>query len=155
MMAAIFTLILFGDLVGDALSGTNDIELNFREFDRVPTFKDYGLIGVALRAIIWPILTLSGGYAIISPALLYFPLAIGVFSLQIWSIISFRKFAITLEVYIVLAILSVLAPGFVSYNRYCLPVVVVLPIILLIQQRRQGENVRRDGKGLMLDRAAS
>ncbi len=126
--------VIFGDLLTERLLELNDTELSFREFDNVPTFKNLGIIGVVIRALVWPLFVLSGAYLVISPAVLYIPLAVGVALLQIWSFVSFRRPAITLEAYTVLGLLSVLAPGFVSYNRYCLPVVVAMPILVMIRE---------------------
>ncbi len=142
----LFTLGLMAVFLGGDLSEVlldwNSTELSFREFDAVPTFQDFGLFGILLRAAVWPLFALSGTYAVISPAILYFPLAFGVASMQAWSLFVFRKFCITFEVFVVLSALSVVAPGFVSYNRYCLPVISVLPIVFLALRSRRYEQLQ-------------
>ena len=51
-------------------------DMIFQMYDNVPTFNTLGLFGDILRAIVWPILTLTGAFFLLSPAVLYFPLAI-------------------------------------------------------------------------------
>lgn len=113
------------------LLGQNALEMTFREADRVPTFQNLGLLGVFIRAIVWPFFNLTGIYALISPSILYFPVAIGAFMIQFWSYIVFRKFAITPMVFCVMALIAMLVPGYASYIRYCFPILIVTPLLMM------------------------
>ena len=42
------------------LNTQNQVDMTFREFDNVPNFFQYGVLGAVFRAIIWPFLFLTG-----------------------------------------------------------------------------------------------
>ena len=109
----------------------NEAEMDFREGTSIPSFQDQGLLGVFMRMIAWPILIVSGLFVFISPSPLYIPIALTSFVLQWWSFSTFRRPALTIGAYGLLAVLAALVPGFTSYQRYCLPIITMLPVIVL------------------------
>jgi hypothetical protein len=113
------------------LIGQNELKMTFREFDNVPTFQNMGLIGTVIRGFVWPIFNLTGIYLLFSPSVMFFPLALGSMMLQFWSYWVFRKFAFTLNSFLVMMFIAFLVPGFTSYLRYCYPLLVVLPLLIL------------------------
>jgi hypothetical protein len=127
----IIFMIFNSEFITSFLLGQNALEMTFRESDRVPTFQDLGLIGVFIRGIVWPIFNLTGIYAIISPSILYLPVAIGSFMIQLWSFYVFKKFAITPMVFCVMALIALLVPGYASYIRYCFPILIVTPLLMM------------------------
>jgi hypothetical protein len=128
---AVIIFIFKYEYITTFLLGQNALEMTFREADRVPTFQNLGLLGVFIRAIVWPFFNLTGIYALISPSILYFPVAIGAFMIQFWSYIVFRKFAITPMVFCVMALIAMLVPGYASYIRYCFPILIVTPLLMM------------------------
>jgi hypothetical protein len=113
------------------LLGQNALEMTFRESDNVPTFQNMGLMGVIIRAVVWPFFNLTGIYALISPSILYFPVAMGSFMIQLWSYIVFKRFAITPMVFCVMALIALIVPGYASYIRYCFPILIITPILMM------------------------
>lgn len=124
-------IIVFGDNVSNFFLEWNDKDLNFREGVRVPSFQGLGMIGVVIRMIVWPILMLTGFFIFLTPSLLLLPIAFGSFVLQIWSLVYLKRPAVTLSAFGLLALIAGLVPGFTSYQRYCLPIITLLPILLL------------------------
>lgn len=129
LVALIFALKF--QMISEFLLGQNQLEMSFREFDRVPNFSEMGALGIVIRALLWPVLVLTGGFIVLSPSVAYFPLAVGAILLQLWSLCLFRRLASTLAVFLVMALLAMLVPGFTSYVRYCFPLMVILPIVML------------------------
>jgi hypothetical protein len=115
----------------------NEAEMNFREGTSIPSFQDLGILGVFIRMIIWPILIVSGVFVFISPSPLYIPIALTSFVLQWWSFSTIRRPALTIGAYGLLAVLAALVPGFTSYQRYCLPIITMIPVIILLGRKRK------------------
>jgi hypothetical protein len=112
------------------------VNFAFREYDLIPAFKEYGAIfGAILRMIIWPILTITGFFVIISPTLQFVPVAIG--SMILFFILFRLKITLNeiMPVLIFLAIYACIAPGYTTYLRYVFPIICTLPYIILIEKK--------------------
>jgi len=127
----LFVIILNIDLITVFLLKQNELKMTFREFDSVPNFSNFGVLGILLRAILWPIFVLTGAFIILSPSIAYFPIALGAIMLQLWSLLTFKKLAVSFVTFSLLSLLAMLVTGFTSYIRYTLPIVIVLPLILI------------------------
>lgn len=110
------------------LEDKNDVNMTFRDFDAVPNFTSYGLFGVFLRAVIWPIFAFSGGYLLLSPSLAFAPLALGSIAITVTSWWALKKAPINLQSLMVFAVIALLTTGFTTYIRYCFPLLVLMPI---------------------------
>lgn len=115
--------------ISDRLLEFNSADMQLRDFDRIPNFRDLGLIGTFLRAGTWPILAITGGFALISPALAFFPVAIGSILNQIYCRLVIGRFALPLAVAVPMAIFATLVTGYTAYIRYIYPLLVVLPMV--------------------------
>jgi hypothetical protein len=135
-MAALLIYFQSGIFI-DRLDASNSVNLHSRSFDVIPTFQEYGYLGSVMRAILWPILVLTGAFAVVSPAFAYTIVAIGSVMNLIYSFIVSRRHPVVFYVYVPMAIFAVLAPGFTSYIRYVYPLVVLSPLILLIHYGRK------------------
>lgn len=122
---------VFQQVINVTLLEFNAADLNFRAGTAVPTFQNLGIVGVFLRMLIWPALLLSGAFLALSPSPLFVPIALSSLTLQIWSMVALRRVAFTASAYGLMALLAALAPGFASYQRYCLPIITLLPILML------------------------
>jgi hypothetical protein len=111
------------------IESTNDVDMNFREFDLVPNFTVYGIFGTLLRAIVWPIFAFTGAYLFISPSIAFAPLAIGSMAICIITWRAYKKPAINLQALIVFGLVAVLTTGFTTYIRYCFPLLVLVPLL--------------------------
>ena len=116
--------------------------MTFREFDNVPSFYELGIYGSIIRAILWPLLYMSGAFIILSPSIMYFPIALGSFLIQYWAIKQFKNPALLIHVYfsmyLSMAIFAFIVSGFTSYIRYCLPILTILPILLIKEAKSIG-----------------
>jgi hypothetical protein len=127
----IVLLIVFPDEIFLLLAEKNDVSMTFREFDAVPTFSQFGLLGVFIRSLIWPIFGLTGVYLILSPSSAFFPVALGTFFTQFWSKICLKKWGISFGIFLSLAAIASMVTGFTSYVRYTFPIIVVVPQLML------------------------
>lgn len=122
---------LFSNQIIATLTDFNSAEMNFREGVAVPSFQNLGFIGICLRMMVWPLLMLSGGFIFLSPSPMLVPIAASSVAMQVWALLATRRFACTIGAFGLLMILAALAPGFASYQRYCLPILTVLPNIIV------------------------
>jgi len=114
--------------------------MTFRDFDKVPTFNEFGFFGILLRAAIWPFFVLTGVYLFISPSVAFFPLALGSFLVQIWCKFFLKKSGMLIQVYASCFAIALFVNGFTSYLRYTFPLILIIPI--LIMNRLRSENSR-------------
>lgn len=128
---ALLLIMVSPQLVIERLMEFNEAEMQLREFDRIPTFQEYGLVGIAMRGILWPILAVSGLFVVISPALAFFPVAIGSLLNQVYCYMAVNKFSFPITIFSSMALFGLLVTGFTAYIRYVYPLLVILPIITL------------------------
>lgn len=126
---------IFSNEISDRLMDFNNSDMRLRDFDRIPNFRDYGLFGVLLRGASWPLLAVSGLFAILSPALAFTPVAIGSVLNQAYVRIVTGRFAFPLGALVPMVVFATLVTGYTAYIRYVYPILVVLPI-LAVQERR-------------------
>ncbi len=114
----------------------DEADMQFRDFDLVPAFKEYGFVGTLLRMSLWPVIALTGAYAVISPSVFFFPLAIGSISALILScfIVSRFSFFSCVQIFLSMALFAFFATGFTTFIRYVYPLISVLPLILLYHE---------------------
>ena len=112
-------------------------EMIFREFDKIPTFNQYGpIIGAFLRAVVWPIAIFTGSFFILSPTLEYFPLLLG--SLLLLLALFKIKISISnlLPFFLLFAFYAIITPGFTTYYRYIFPILSLIPYILVFSNKK-------------------
>lgn len=120
----------FSDLVIAQLDSSGSIDLKTRDFDNIPSFQEYGYLGSVIRGIVWPLLALSGLFVFISPAFAYIFVALGCFMNIIYTYTIYKKPPILLRIFIPMAIIAVLAPGFTSFIRYVYPLIIITPLAM-------------------------
>ena len=133
----VLIFIIFNNQIIEYLVDKNDQEMTFREFDKVPTFSDLGISGTFIRAILWPILVFSGIFIFISPSFSLLPIAIGSIIIQYWCLKFLKKIGFTIGVYFSSAIIALFVNGFTSYIRYTFPLIIVLPILIIKQEKQK------------------
>lgn len=133
LVVALLFAFVYSNSLADRLSEFNSADMQLREFDRVPNFRSLGLLGVMLRAALWPLLALTGVFAVISPALAFFPVAIGSLLNQVYCYIVVRRPVAPLVILVPMAVFAALVTGYTAYIRYVYPLIVVLPILVLMQ----------------------
>jgi len=130
VLASVAT-ILFSSVVVDVLLAFNAAEMQLREFDKIPTFQEYGVAGVFLRSITWPLLAVSGLFAVLSPAAAFFPVALGSIFNQIYTYSTTRSLLFPAGAMLALMAFGAMVTGYTAYIRYVYPLMVVLPIVTL------------------------
>jgi len=119
------------DVFLSLLSTEGQVDMSFRAFDSVPNFIEFGVLGAVMRSILWPFIYLTGTFIFISPTIMYFPIAIGSFFLQIWHFQQYKKLTLYFQVYLAMGLFAFLTPGFTSYIRWVLPLITLLPIFVI------------------------
>ena len=109
------------------------VNLVTRSFDNIPTFQEYGFYGNFLRFIFWPLITITGLFAFISPHILFFFVFVGViFNLFYMFLVQKNlNLDLTLKVFLVLGAIALIVPGYTTYIRYVYPVLVIWPLLQL------------------------
>lgn len=119
----------------ELLQERNEADMRAREFDTIPSFSELGLLGTLLRMIIWPLLMVSGAFAVIAPALLFIPVAIDVVFSRIWSRYVLGHWGLTVGIVLCLMVIAAFVNGFTAYIRYVYPVLIVAPVIMMQKKR--------------------
>lgn len=107
----------------------NAMEMQLRDFDKVPTFQEFGFWGAILRGITWSILSFTGAFALISPAPAFIPVAIGSLMTLIFLKKTTGHYRIPTQLFIATSIFGIMVTGFTAYIRYVYPILVAWPII--------------------------
>jgi len=116
----------------DLIVTSNNPDLfRVRDFDIIPAFENYGIGGILLRAIIWPILILTGSFILISPSLELF----GVFLTSIFNLlyckIYLKSWGFRFIPFLILSIIALLVSGFAPFARYSLVILTILPLYIV------------------------
>jgi hypothetical protein len=117
------------------LQERNEAGMNGRDFDRVPTFSELGILGTIIRMIVWPMLAITGAFVVLSPSLLFVPVAFEAFLARVWSRQLFGHLGVSLGFIICLSVIAAFVDAFTAYLRYIYPAMVVMPLIFMRQSR--------------------
>lgn len=128
LLGFLTSLILFDEFRGWVQAMASN-DFRFRSYDTVPTFADIAN-GSIIRAAIWPLLFLTGGFIFLSPSALMFPLALGQFLAQLAVIGLFKRPIFSFGLFISIAFMAFISPGFTTFFRYSTPIFVLFPLIL-------------------------
>jgi hypothetical protein len=128
---SILVILVFWDQLILHINNINDVEMQFRDFDQIPSFQELGLFGSFFRAIIWPIISITGLFIFVSPSIQYLPLAVGSFFVFLYCIkyINFKFIDLVMPLF-VMGFFALLVTGYTTYFRYVFPVIVIMPIYL-------------------------
>lgn len=125
----LIALCVFGfneDLLNRVLD-FNDSDMSFRDYNQVPSFQNIGVFGILLRAIIWPVITITGIFFLLSPSIMFFPLAIGAVLQIIYIKKQFGRIVFPIGGLVALSIFAILVTGYTSYIRYIFPILTIAP----------------------------
>jgi hypothetical protein len=100
-------------------------DMAFRFFDQVPNFLKYDLVGSLMRAIIWPVIRITGAAVLFSPVYLLFLIQACALVYMTFVNRSYLKFT---HIFLILplAVLAYSTTGYNSYLRYTQPVLTIL-----------------------------
>ena len=115
----------------------NNLNFVFQSYDQVPTFQGNGLVGDLARALLWPFFLISGFFIILSPAMLFYPIALtGLFTIfALYLARNDCNWERVLLVYIGCGIIAYAAPGFTGYTRYAYPLATIGMVAALVGDR--------------------
>lgn len=129
-------IVLFPQAMVELILKSSELEMVFRDFDAVPTFQAFGLTGSLLRALVWPLFAISGVFVVLSPSLMYVPVALGSLFTLLYCGLVVKSVRIPLGIFGALFAFGLLVTGFTSYIRYVYPLLTIWPLALLYQRTR-------------------
>ena len=115
-------------------------DMQFRDFDLVPAFKEFGFLGTIMRMLMWPFFALTGVFAIVSPSIFFYPLAIGSLSSLVLClfVVKHGGFLVWIQIIISMSLFAFFATGFTTYIRYVYPVISLLPLFVMFHIQKNG-----------------
>jgi len=132
----IFCAIPLGLIYSESLIGLildfNSNLMQFRDFDSVPSFQDFGLLGVALRSIVWPLLALTGVFPIFGLSAPFLAIAVGIIMFNIYTFALVGHSIFTWRIFLSMALFAILVTGYGSFIRYIYPFLVMAPFIVIL-----------------------
>ena len=120
--------------VTEFLLTRSEVAMGGRAFDQVPSFAALGITGAILRAVLWPLLALSGGFLLVSPSFAYAPIALDLIVSRLWCRNAVHTLGVTAGVLACLSIIALSVNSFTAYIRYCYPVIAAIPLMLMRQR---------------------
>lgn len=133
VLAALALMSVYWDSAIGRILEFNEQEMQLRDFDRIPTFQEFGVLGSVLRGVIWSFLSFSGLFVLLSPAPAFVPVAIGSVMTLIFLKKSTGSYKIPLQLLIATSIFGVMVTGYTAYIRYIYPILVAWPVIAVIR----------------------
>lgn len=133
-IAVVTIVVAFPGTLLEFLLKANEAEMVFREFDRVPTFQNFGLAGAVTRGLVWAMFAVSGAFVVVSPSASYAPVAAASLGTLVYCLAVVRTARVPLGILFGLVIFGMLATGFTAYIRYVYPLVTIWPLVLLYER---------------------
>lgn len=140
-IALIFVIVvvflLYPEILTERLDAANEVDLKARDFDNIPTFQNLGNLGAIFRGILWPILAITGAFALISPAFAFIAVAIGCVMNIAYTLLTSKRLPLNPRTLSAIGVIAVLAPAYTSFLRYAYPLIVSSPIVETITFREK------------------
>lgn len=133
ILAGLVLVAIYWDVAVGRILEFNEQEMQLRDFDKIPTFQEFGFFGSLLRGVFWSFLSFSGVFALVSPAPAFFPVAIG----SVMTLIFLKKvtgsFKIPMQLFIATSLFGVMVTGYTAYIRYIYPILVAWPLVAILK----------------------
>lgn len=133
LLVSVILASIFSSILSQTLLEFNGADMRLRDFDQIPNFIDLGLAGPLLRSMTWPFLAITGGFAVLSPAAAFIPVAVASVMSLAYCFITTRRLLPPLAVIVPMAVFAAIVTGYTAYIRYIYPLMVVLPLIVISQ----------------------
>jgi hypothetical protein len=101
------------------LKNRNVADMGGRDFDTMPNFSEYGIFGLVLRSIVWPITFLSGTFMFFSKSIYIYIIGLEIILLQILYYYNNKKLMISFGLFLFLFLVAIYANSYTAYIRYC------------------------------------
>ena len=131
VFCAVCIFFIFNERVVGLMLEFNANQMQFREFDSVPSFQDSGLVGIAIRFILWPILALTAGFSLFGLSVPFIAVALGVVMCNIYTYALVGRSIFTWKIFLTMGVFAILVTGYGSYIRYVYPFLVMAPLIVI------------------------
>ena len=135
VFCAICIFFIFNERVVGLMLEFNANQMQFREFDSVPSFQDSGLIGIAIRYVVWPILALTASFSLFGLSVPFLAVAMGVVMFNIYTFSLVGRSIFTWKIFLLMGVFAILVTGYGSYIRYVYPFLVMAPLIVISQSK--------------------
>ena len=135
VFCAICIFIIFNERVVGLMLEFNANQMQFREFDSVPSFQDSGLAGIAIRYVVWPLLALTAGFSLFGLSVPFLAVALGVVMFNIYTFSLVGRSIFTWKIFLLMGVFAILVTGYGSYIRYVYPFLVMAPLIVVSQSK--------------------
>ena len=133
VLCAVCIFFIFNERVVGLMLEFNANQMQFRDFDSVPSFQDSGLTGIAIRYVLWPILALTAGFSLFGFSIPFMAVATGVVMFNIYTYCLVGRSIFTWKIFLSMGVLAILVTGYGSYIRYVYPFLVMAPLIVVSQ----------------------
>lgn len=133
VLCAIGIFFIFNERVVGLILEFNANQMQFREFDSVPSFQNAGLVGVAMRFILWPLLAVTSSFCIFGLSIPFMAVALGVVMFNIYTLSLTGRLIISWKLFLVMGVFAILVTGYGSYIRYVYPLLVMTPLLVVSQ----------------------
>lgn len=133
VFCAICIFIIFNERVVGLMLAFNANQMQFREFDSVPSFQDSGLVGIAIRFITWPLLAMTSGFCLFGLSIPFMAVALGVVMFNIYTLSLVGRPIFTWKIYLLMGAFAILVTGYGSYIRYVYPLLAMAPLLVVSQ----------------------
>ena len=101
------------------LKNRNVADMGGRDFDAMPNFSEYGIFGLVLRSIVWPITFLSGTFIFFFKSIYIYIIGLEIILLQILCYYNNKKLMISFGLFLFLFLVAIYANSYTAYLRYC------------------------------------
>ena len=103
--------------IKEFLRARNVADMGGRSYDNVPNFSEFKS-GSIIRALIWPILFISGTFSFFADSYFMYYLTLEILGIQILIYYFYKKFIISINLILILIIIGVYCNSFTAYFRY-------------------------------------
>lgn len=113
--------IVYLEQVSSFLDVANKLDMNVRTVDSIPNFFSEGVLGAIKRALLWPLLYVSGAFIVFASSPLYLPVAMQVTTIFMFRFFFLRSRLFDLRFLSILFVIALVVSSFTAYVRYALP----------------------------------
>jgi hypothetical protein len=103
--------------IKEFLEARNVADMGGRSYDNIPNFHEFKT-GSIIRALIWPILFISGTFSFFSDSYFMYYLTLEILGIQILIYYFYKKSIISINLILILVIIGVYCNTFTAYFRY-------------------------------------
>jgi hypothetical protein len=136
-LCAICIFLIFNERVVGLMLEFNANQMQFREFDSVPSFQNSGLAGIAIRYVMWPLLAITSSFCLFGLSIPFMAVALGIVMFNIYTLSLVGRSIFTWKIFLLMGAFAILVTGYGSYIRYVYPLLVMAPLMVVSQHYRR------------------